>query len=73
MDKRIADLEERVAKLEAAAGTTAILQEQLRRNQILKRIFESVDDTKLHPAQRQDVLASLEASDCSIESLLQHH
>lgn len=40
MEKRIADLEERVAKLEAAAGTAAFLKEQLQLLQARKRRVE---------------------------------
>ncbi|GIO36257.1 hypothetical protein J41TS12_11180 [Paenibacillus antibioticophila] len=70
MEKRIADLEERVAKLEAAAGTAAFLKEQLQLLQARKRRVEiRVTD----PEARQRILAALEAQRCLLQSSLQQH
>ncbi len=57
MEKRIADLEERVAKLEAAAGTAAFLKEQLQLLEVRKRRVEMrITD----PEARQRILVALE-------------
>lgn len=68
MEKRIADLEKRVAKLEAAAGTAAIIDEELRFLEIRKaRIERRMADS----IERQRILAALESQRCSLQSSLQ--
>lgn len=70
MEKRIADLEERVSKLEAAAGTTAFLEEQLNLLEFRKRRVEMrITD----PEARQRILTALKAQRCLLQSSLQQH
>ena len=70
MEKRIAELEERVAKLEAAAGTAAFLKEQL---QLLEARKRRVEMRITDPEARQRILTALEAQHCLLQSSLQQH
>lgn len=68
MEIRITELEARVAKLEAAAGTAALIQQELntlelRRNRIEKLITDQ--------GERQRLLVALEVRCCSLRSLQQ--
>jgi hypothetical protein len=68
IEQRLAELEARVEKLEAARGPAAWIDGELALIEIRKQRIEKFIQC---PERRQDLLTALEAQRCSLQSSLQ--